>query len=245
MRWALAITWGMAVVGMSFVGLPQKEQDGNQLHLLFIPLFAAYGVAFLTVLWARLGLSHLGWWGRNALVAGAFVITALPMVAVLPLEVLAGLYNKGQFAHWPPYLPDRVAKMRELMTDQEVVYTDLPWAVAWYADRRAVWLPREIEQFQTMRELSESRGEKVAGLLLTPESTKVTQTYDVFNGEYQAWAPEVYRGTGIGLGIDTLGTGAFPYKEIFPLAGQPVGGRFLVQMAFMSDTRRWEVPAAK
>ncbi|WP_050031195.1 hypothetical protein [Verrucomicrobium sp. BvORR034] len=245
LRWALAIVWGMALVGMSIVGLPEKEFDENQMHQIFIPLFAAYGLAFLTVLWARLGFTHAGWWGKNALVVTAVLISILPMARSLPLEVLAGLYNKGQFAHWPPYLPDRIAKVRDFVGEKELVYTDMPWAVAWYADRKAVWLPMEVAQFNEMRDRSKAHGEEVAGMLFTPFSSRVSNVTDVFSSEYRAWAPEVYRGSGIGLGLDTLSTGTFPYKEIFPLAGQPVGTRFLVQMAFMSDRRRWEAEAAK
>lgn len=243
-RWALAILWVGALLGMCFVGLPAEDRDENQLHLLFIPLFTAYGLAFLTVLWVRLGFSHAGWWGRNALVLGVFLVSASPMISVLPMEVLSGLYNKGQFAHWPPYLPDRLAKVKEFTESNELVYTDTPWALAWYADCTAVWLPMEVAQFQEMRQLSLTHGEKVAGMLFTPYSAKTSTVPDIFFGEYRAWAPEIYRGAGIGLGLDTLAIGEFPFKEIFPLAGQPVGSRFLVQMAFMSDKKRWEVPPA-
>jgi hypothetical protein len=81
-------------------------------------------------------------------------------------------------------------------------------------------------------------------MLFTPYSAKTSTVPDIFFGEYRAWAPEIYRGAGIGLGLDTLAIGEFPFKEIFPLAGQPVGSRFLVQMAFISDKKRWEVPPA-
>ncbi|MEZ0386716.1 MAG: ArnT family glycosyltransferase [Verrucomicrobium sp.] len=240
LRWAMAILWGSVLVGMCFMGLPKNEKDVNQCHYLFIPLFAAYGLAFLSVLWARLGFSSQNWWGKNGLAAGAFALSALPLISVLPMEILTGLYNKGQFAHWPPYLPDRISKVKEFVAEDELIYTDVPWAVAWYADRTAVWLPVELAQFAEMRERSKAEGNAVAGLLLSPASAEVATVPDVFSGPYRAWAPEVYRGAGIGLGLDTLSTGPFPFKEIFPLAGYPVGSRFVVQMAFMSDTKRWE-----
>lgn len=245
LRWALALVWFCAVLGMALVGLPDKERDDNQLYVLFIPLFSAYGLAFLAVLWGRLGVSRgTNWWAKHGAAAMAAGITVLPMLVNLPTSVINGLNAKGQVSHWPPYLPDRLARLREFTTEDEVIFTDMPWAISWYADRTCIWLPTEIDQFGEMRKLLASQEVTIAGLVFTPVSAKADKLGDIFTGEYHDWAVQIYRGIGVGFGVDTMGNVQFPYKEFFPLAGQPVDGqRFIAEVVFMSDRRRWEKPA--
>lgn len=54
--------------------------DPNQIHILFAPIMAAYGLAFLTVVWNRIGLetNHpLVTQGHLVIVA---VISAIPLI---------------------------------------------------------------------------------------------------------------------------------------------------------------------
>ena len=58
-RWALLSMWLIGLLGMAVYG---SDDDGNvlsanDLHCLFIPMFAAYGFAFLLVLWTRLEIN--------------------------------------------------------------------------------------------------------------------------------------------------------------------------------------------
>ncbi len=242
--WSLGIIWLFAAAGMAFTGLPMKEEDGNQLHSLFIPAMAAFGFAFLAVLRGRLGTPHArsGWWSRHGLAAAVFTVGALPMIVTLPADLTRGLGNQGGFAHWPPYLPPQIRKIATFTTDDELVFTDLPWAVAWYADRPAVWLPMDRKQFDEMRALAERQGVTIAGVLMTPESLRSDRVADVFSGEYREWSRLAFRGIGAGFGADVMAQEDFPYREFIPLAGQPGSepGRFVAEMAFMSDRRRWE-----
>jgi hypothetical protein len=48
---------------------------------------------------------------------------------------------------------------------QDPVYTDVPWAVAWYADRPAVWLPTTMVDVRR----AEQQGGPIRWLLLTPQ----------------------------------------------------------------------------
>ncbi|MGE5530580.1 MAG: hypothetical protein ACM3VW_00515, partial [Bacteroidota bacterium] len=65
------------------------------------------------------------------------------------------------------------ALIRELSGGAEAtpapVYTDLPWAIAWYADRPSIWLPRtDIDQ----RRIEQNVGQ-VRWLVLTPQVAEV------------------------------------------------------------------------
>lgn len=241
---SLGVIWLFAAAGMSLTGLPLKEKDVNQIHSLFIPAMTAFGFAFLAVLWGRLGIGHTraGWWSRHGLAAAAFTVSALPMITSLPTELTLGFANKGGLAHWPPYMPRQIHKVAAFTRPDELIFTDMPWAVAWYADRHAVWLPVERKQFDEMRALAVKDDLTIAGLLMTPESLRGERAAEVFSGEYREWARPAFRGIVAGFGLDTLVQTDFPYREYIPLAGQPGDepGRFVAEMAFMSDRKRWE-----
>jgi len=46
---------------------------------------------------------------------------------------------------------DRLDKIRSLVKDDEIVISDVPWAVAWYANRNALWIPWELEQMKELK----------------------------------------------------------------------------------------------
>ena len=239
-RWALLLVWFCAMLGMTLVGLPERETDDRQLHLLFVPFMAAYGFAFIAVQWARLGVSGMGWLAHNGAAAAVTIISALPMLTTLPQEIELGLYYKNVLTHWPPYKPEGIAKLREFTEPGEVLFTDAPWATAWYADRHSVWLPQEREQFAQMKLIMELHGEIIAGLVMSPLSTKVNGSVgSFFDGDYKDWATESLRGVVLALGVDLSMQNDQLYKETLPLAGRMVNGRIVAEMVFLTDRRRW------
>ncbi len=242
---ALFLIWLLTVTGMTVTGLPGGVGDDRQLHFIFLPLFTSFGLSFLAVLWTRLrpatARSHPGFWAKNGAALSALLISALPMLSSLPNEVMIGLAARDRFAHWPPYLPDRIAALQPLTKPDEILFSDAPWAVAWYARRTTVWLPVKAEHFSLMREELKKQNGTVAGIVLTPVSTRGIETLgDIFRGEYADWATQIFRGYGSAFGVDTQAImPEFPFKEFHPLIGQPVGDRFIAEMVFLSDRKRW------
>ena len=240
----LAVIWLFAAVGMVVVGLPRQEEDANQIHVLFIPAMSMFGLAFVMVLWARLGMKtpYDDWWSEHGAPLLVTAISAVPLFTSLFTELTPGLSNKGQFAHWPPYLPGQISRLAHFTGEREMILSDVPWAVAWYADRPAAWIPQEKAQFAEMRQLADQAKTPVAGFLFTPESLRLERPANVFGGEYQDWAAEVFRGVAFGFGVDLLGHSDFPYREFLPLSRTPSGDHVVVEMLFMSDKKRWEQP---
>ena len=78
------------------------------------------------------------------------------------------------------------------MKPDEIIATVMPWAVAWYADRRAVWLPDTISHYN---ELSDYKvlGGPINGMYLTPISGGQNKLHDILKGEYKDWAAVVLR----------------------------------------------------
>jgi hypothetical protein len=101
--------------------------------------------------------------------------------------------------------------------------SDMPWAVAWYADRRALWLPLKIADFIELNDYDILSG-RIVGLYLTPVSGNRAFISDVVKGEFQEWAPFITRNVG--------NLGNFPLKAVTPL---PVDR----ECVFYADRDRW------
>ena len=185
-RWMLLAMWAGAVAGMIVLGINEEQGFGaNQLHLIFVPLMTCYGLAYLLVQWHRLGI-HLQI-ARIGFVTLLFLICATPLLLTLPF------FKPPQSAiRWPPYVPPYIAVMNDWMKPDEVTASDMPWAVAWYADRPALFVPETVKQ---LTDISDYRilGGPVYGLYLTPVSGSQNTLGDILKGEYSAWAPVITR----------------------------------------------------
>ena len=185
MRWMILSMWVGAVMGMATYGMHEEEGfSANQLHLLFIPLMTCYGFAFLLVLWNRLeidlGLARIGF------LVLLFLLCGWPMIYTFALA------PKKSPIRWPPYLPPYIAVLNNWMGPDEITASDMPWAIAWYADRPALWLPESV---RTMTDLNDYRtlGDPINGLYLTPISGSQAVLSDILKGEYKDWAVVILR----------------------------------------------------
>ena len=98
-RWIILLMWFGMTIGMALFGV-KGAISGNQLHLIFLPVFVIYGTAFLLVLWNRLNFNYAAW--RMLFIASIFLISGTPML----LTLLAGQQARIQ---WPPYVPPFIA----------------------------------------------------------------------------------------------------------------------------------------
>ncbi len=172
-RWPLLLMWMLAGVGMSIYGLNDGNLDSNQIHILFAPLMAAYGLALISILWARLGIGQRIDSLRHAHMVTIVIISAGPMLLAIPQDIKLGLRAEGigGFPHWPPYYPKAINHtIAENTTPKDVIISDVPWAVAWYADRISVWLPQNLEQIEKIEALAIEQHTPVSGILITPYS---------------------------------------------------------------------------
>jgi hypothetical protein len=172
-RWPLLLMWVFAGIGMSIYGLKDESLDSNQIHILFAPLMAAYGLAMVSILWARLGIAQRIDALRHAHLTVIVIISAGPMLLSIPQDIKLGLRAEGigGFPHWPPYYPKAINHtIAENTTYKDVIISDVPWAVAWYADRTSVWLPQNLEQIEKIEAIAIEQRTPVSGILITPYS---------------------------------------------------------------------------
>lgn len=231
-RWAIFSMWIAAVLGMSIFGLTKGRLDPNQLHILFIPLMAAYGLAFLAVLWTRLGLGSRYPMLRNGHFIIVITLSALPLILMMPQSAITGWRFKG-FPNWPPYVPAAITRISDWTDENEVVVADVPWAVAWYADRMSLWLPKNREQFDILQRYAADRGTPLAGVFLTPVTIDRNLATEIMQGEYSDWAWLIMRGELFRNEGDVMKKKEFPFLEpkLMPIAGQSI---------YYSDSEHWQ-----
>jgi hypothetical protein len=186
-RWAILVMWILAAFGLAIFGISKDPLDPNQIHLLFAPIMTAYGLAFVSILWSRLDFVASTPMLRNVhyfLIVG---ICALPLVLALPMKVRVGMHlrDRGGVPNWPPYyapaLNSKTAGIRGWTTDDEVIFSDQPWAVAWYADRLSIWLPPTYAGFEKLETIANDLQTPVTGILISPCSHGLSSLTEVAN----------------------------------------------------------------
>ena len=173
-RWAILLMWITTTLGLAFFGITTEPLDPNQLHLLFAPIMTAYGLAFVSILWNRLDFVASTPVLQNVHHIVIVGICALPLVLSLPQRVRLGmqLRDLGGAPHWPPYyapaLNSKTSGIKAWVTKDQTVFSDQPWAVAWYADRISIWLPPTREGFLKLETVAADLQTPAAGILISP-----------------------------------------------------------------------------
>ncbi len=190
LRWALLASWLAACLGMAVAGLDtQQPVDAAALHVLFLPLFSAYGMALLSVLWGRTALAQnrFSLW-RNGHLTAVILLTALPMLAGLPGRLLLADRLDGRLVHWPPFDAFTISKLGEWTDDNALVVSDLPEAVAWYADRSVLRLPTDVEACGQLMEQAKTEGLHPIGFYLSARIVDGRWMSDISQGDFRQWA---------------------------------------------------------
>lgn len=225
-RWAILAMWIFAVLGMAFYGLAPQYGSGaidqvsaNQLHVIFVPLMIAFGLAFLLIMVSRLEFSSVPLL-RVAFLTLIFLVSAIPLIGTL-------LPSSAPPIRFPPYFAPVTNFLNKWVEEKEVIVSDQPWAVAWYADRKSLWLPTKVSEMVKMIDYNQL-GTPIAGVFLTPTTGHLRLFPEVIRGEYKDWVANIMRSA----------TGTFPFKEVQAL---PPDQEFV----FFTDKKRWELTPAE
>ncbi len=211
-RWGLVAMWVASLIGMCFYR-PDGDVSANQIHVVFLPIFVCYGFAFLLVLWGRWEFGQ----GLLRIIFICFIIflCAVPMI----MNLLAGPSGRVQ---WPPYVPPFIGILGEWFEEDEVICSDMPWAVGWYAGRKSLLIPESVRDFNRIHDYQELK-QPIRGLYLTPISGNQPLYSQIYKGKYREWALLITRP---------------PQVQGFPLAfytALPIDGECII----FSDRERW------
>jgi hypothetical protein len=176
-KWLIFLMLIGAFAGSVSIGTNGQALSPNQTLILLGPAVAIYGYAMVIVLFYRLKLEQSIY--RYGIYAAFFLVTGLP--------TLLGFLVGGPRIQYPPYAPGVIQMIGALTKPDEIIASDMPWAMAWYADRKSLWLPLRRKDFYEYHD-AQSLGAPIVGLYLTPISRDSNFLSDIVSGEYKDWA---------------------------------------------------------
>lgn len=171
-KWAVFAMWLASCAGMALFGESQTI-SASQLAILFTPFFAAYGTALVFIFLARMQLGSAYSGVRGLAIATMLVISSGLFLFQLPKQLYMGIWTSARgIPHFPPYYPAAMnGKLHNMSNEKDLIVTDQPWGVAWYADRKALWMPRSLEDLtRNLEPIFHRAGQDVQGFLITPSS---------------------------------------------------------------------------
>jgi hypothetical protein len=160
-------------------------------------------------------------WVRTVSIAGFVLLMSVPMMfRLLPPRALPYDY--------PPYYPPHVQMLSEWLEPQELMMSDMPWAVAWYGNRQCVWATLDVgadknDDFYRINDELKA----IRGLYLTPMTTNRRYLSEMRQGREGAWA---------NFYLDVVLMRNLPAG--FPMRMAPPG--LLPDQLFLSDRIRWQ-----
>jgi hypothetical protein len=195
------VFWSLltCIAWLSVVGPPARN-----FLTVFLPLVIMYGVSFFYVVFERLQfrtrLVRMGMVGLFGLMnVLPLVFTILPPQTKLP---------------YPPYDAGVATVLGKMFREEETLASDIPWAVAWYAERATIWLPFDQNDFFAINDGVRT----INGVYLTQATLKQQGVLEMITGYQRFW-----------LGLYDLSHGvpaSFPLQ--FPRPMTPDGQQVLL-----------------
>lgn len=204
------------------LGRTHLSEDAGDIHsenllVLLVPMVIVYGVSLFFLLLDQMNLLFHKL--RYAIIGVFGFVLCLPMIfTFLPPKPTPLVY--------PPYYPPVIQTTAGWMNENELMMSDVPWAVAWYGQRQCAWLTLDADkEFFAVNDASKP----VRALYLTP------QTLD--NRFLSEWIRPGERSWGSFI-IEFIVRRESPKN--FPLRVAPTG--FLPEQLFVTDWERWKKP---
>ena len=195
------------------------EINSENLLVLAAPLVIIFGTSFFCILLDQMKLPVLE---LRYVVIGIFI-------AVCCLPLIFAVWFKTSPLSYPPYYPPDIEKEAAWMKSDELMMSDVPWAVAWYGQRQCVWLTDDAQdEFFAINDYIKP----VKGLYLTMQTMDDKLVSDCFRGGKASWG---------GFILAALTKNQIPTN--FPLHHSPSGSAALISGLFLTDAERWKIGA--
>ena len=203
-------------LGQTQLSVESPDVNSENLLVLLAPLVFIYGVSFFFTLLDQMNLPALQL--RYPIIAGFAAVSCLPLIfALLPPKTLPVAY--------PPYYPPEIQQTTGWMTENELMMSDVPWAVAWYGEHQCVWLTLNAQDdFNAISYWMKP----VQALYLTPETMDGRFLSDWVRANEYSWGSFI---------IQAVGQSQIPPG--FPLRIAPKG--FLPERLYLTDRERWKL----
>ena len=221
MRYFVVMCLGLfvAVQALGQTALTTETPDVNSENLLVLlaPLVFIYGVSFFLTLLNQMNLPALAL--RYPIIATFTGLSCLPLIFTL-------LSSKANPVVYPPYFPPDIQQTAGWMKDNELMMSDVPWAMAWYGHRQCVWLTLNAEDdFYAIND----NLKPVQALYLTPGTVDGKFLSDWIHGGERSWGKFV---------LQAITQSQIPSG--FPLRHVPIGSATINSGVFLTDRDRWK-----
>jgi hypothetical protein len=213
------------VQALGRTGLSDETPDINSENLLVLlaPVVLVYGVGLFYVLLDSVKFTQ----ALRYLSVGLFV-------AVLWLPMLFAILSpKKSPVAYPPYRPDVIQNVSQILKENEMMMSDAPWAVAWYGDRQSVWLTLNATvDRESSRQWQESFFaindilKPINGLYLTPRSLDARLQSQLLHVGEWSWADFI-----VGALFRNQVPPTFPLTKMLP--------GYMPEQLVVFDTVRW------
>ncbi len=189
------------------------EINSENLLVLLTPLVAIFGTIFFLTLLNQMKTPSLQI--RLAVIGLMVVISCQPLIASL-------LPPKTSPVSYPPYYPPDIQKISGWMGPDEIIMSDIPWAIAWYGDHQCTWttINSQYEFFQFNDYVKQVRA-----LYLTLNTLDGKLFTECLQGGVDSWG---------NFCLKTVAANQIPTQ--FPLKVAPYG---LLSGLFLTDRQRW------
>ena len=118
-------------LGRSYLSVDFPVVNSQNLLVLLAPLVIVFGVGMFFILLDQVNLPFPQL--RSAVTSMFGAVVCAPLV-------LALLPPKPHPIAYPPYWPPVIQDFAKWMRPDELIMSDMPWAVAWYGRRQSVWV---------------------------------------------------------------------------------------------------------
>src|ERR1017187_2742869 len=204
----------VSALGRTQLSYISPELNTENPLVLLTPLVVIFGVAFFLTLLNQMNAPS---------VQVRYVVVGLVIVLACQQFILTLLPPKTTPGAYPPYYPPEIQKFSGWMRPDELVMSDIPWAVAWYGDRQCTWttINSQYEFFQFNDFVK-----PVRALYLTLNTLDAKLFTECLQGGVDSWGNFV---------LKTVAANQIPPQ--FPLKAAPYG---LLSGLFLTDRQRWE-----
>ncbi len=162
-------------LGATYLTRMSPDINSENLIVLVLPLIFLFGAGFFYILLDQLDLSFFG--------AQFYLSLVVILLACLPL-IFRLLPPRQSPVVYPPYSPPLIQRVGNWFDQDELIMSDMPWAMAWYGDKKSIWLTRNLEpDFYTIND----RHKPINGLYLTPITTDGRFLSQMIRSSSWAW----------------------------------------------------------
>ena len=220
MRYFLLMCLAVFIVAQAMGQTQLSEEspvvNSENLLVLLAPLVFIYGVSLFLILLDQMELPLRE---LRLVVKVVFVgLCCAPLIFTL-------LPPRTRPVAYPPYYPPDIQAIAGWMRPNELIMSDVPWAVAWYGQRQSVWLTLNYQDdFFAINDYLKP----VQALYLTPETMTAAFGPDWVRPDQHTWGNFI---------LQAAAQEKIPAS--FPLNHAPPG--FFPERLFLTDSDRWKL----